>query len=109
MRLENGAARAVHGDTIEFRVDGGQEAGDFDARLLAEPMQCPCTVFAAAPGDENSFHGVQDDISTTRCIDSKTLSIDHKARFLCHLVVKLHCSLVGLMREPINPAATRKL
>ena len=46
---EDGAASAVHGDTIEFGVDGGEEADDFDAGLVTEQVEGPGTVFSAAP------------------------------------------------------------
>jgi len=40
----------VHGHAIEFAVERGQQPNDLDAGLLAQQMQRPRAVFAAAPG-----------------------------------------------------------
>jgi hypothetical protein len=56
LRFKDCASGAVHGDSIEFSVDCGEEADDLDIALLTKQVECPRTVFAAAPGEKNSFH-----------------------------------------------------
>ena len=51
------AAGSVHGDAIEFGIDGGEQSDDFNVGLLAEQVEGPRAVFAAAPGEKDSFHG----------------------------------------------------
>ncbi len=53
LRLQQRVARAVHGDALEMRVDGGEQADNFYFAALAEHMESPRTVFAAAPGEKD--------------------------------------------------------
>ena len=52
--VEEGFAVAVDGDAAKVLVDGGEEADDLVLALLAEEMERPCAVFAAAPTEEDS-------------------------------------------------------
>ena len=56
LRFEHRAACAVHGHAVEFGVERGQQANQFDGGIAAQNVQSPCAVFAAAPGEKNSLH-----------------------------------------------------
>jgi hypothetical protein len=47
----------VHGDSIELGIDCGQQTNNLDLGLLAKQVERPCAVFAATPGEKDSFHG----------------------------------------------------
>ena len=53
--FEDRAAGSMHSNAVEFGVDGGKQGNDFEIGLLAEEVKGPCAVFAAAPGDEDTF------------------------------------------------------
>ncbi len=57
--FEQRAARAVHGHAVEGGVEGGKQADDLVLALLAEAVQRPAAVFAAAPGKEELLHASQ--------------------------------------------------
>src|SRR5262249_10156804 len=50
--LEHRRRHRVHGDAIEGLVDGGHQTDDFAFTLLAQHVQRPGAVLAAAPGEE---------------------------------------------------------
>jgi hypothetical protein len=51
--VEQLLAEAVDGDAAELLVDGGEQANDFILRLLAEQVEGPGAVLAAAPTKED--------------------------------------------------------
>ena len=57
LRPDDLAADPVHGDAVGFTVEGGEQADDFILRLLAQQVESPGAVFAAAPGKEGTGHG----------------------------------------------------
>ena len=50
LRLQHRGADALHRDAFVFRSDGGQQPDHLDPAALAQRMQRPCRVLAAAPG-----------------------------------------------------------
>jgi hypothetical protein len=46
----------VHGYALKLGVEGGEQAHNFDVRILAQNVKSPGAVFAAAPGEEDSLH-----------------------------------------------------
>jgi hypothetical protein len=54
--LDQFAADGMHRHTVRGFIERGQQAGDLILAALAENVQTPCTIFAAAPGKKNSLH-----------------------------------------------------
>ena len=80
LRFEHRTARAVHGDTVEFTVDGGEQADDFDVGLPAQDVEGPCTVFTAAPGQEDALHSAMVPLSSSDqlSVDSEQCAVEGK-------------------------------
>ncbi len=48
-------AEAVHGHAAEVLIDGGEQAHNFELRVLAEQVQSPSAVFATGPAQQDAF------------------------------------------------------
>ena len=51
LRLEHGPPRTMHGHAIEIAIERGEQAYHLDIAALAQDVQGPRTIFAAAPGE----------------------------------------------------------
>ena len=73
----------MHGDTLEVRVDGGEQADDFNFATLLQNVEGPCAVFAAAPGEKDlGFQGISSESSVRRFTTLKVRSLQIKFKLL---------------------------
>jgi hypothetical protein len=76
LRVQQGTANAVDAHAVVAGGDGGEQAGDPDARIGAEARQGQRAVLAAAPAQDDRFgtgHGIGRDAG--RAVDRRRESV----------------------------------